>query len=121
MIDELSLGLSTQAADDVWHLARNMRTAGVTVIVVEQSLESVLTRAPRAFFLHEGAVRYDGPPELLPGRTDLLAAHYLRAAHHTTALTPIAPDQVNPAVVLPLDTPITELNRDTESAAPPAA
>jgi ABC-type branched-subunit amino acid transport system ATPase component len=79
LIDELSLGLSVKSSDAAWHLVSALHATGTTVLIVEQSLESVLSRARRAIFLDDGEILYDGSPEKLRERTDLVSARLLAA------------------------------------------
>jgi ABC-type branched-subunit amino acid transport system ATPase component len=72
MIDELTLGLSPAAADDVLDAIAALPATGVTVLLVEQSIRRALAVADEAVFLERGEVRFSGPAPELAGREDLL-------------------------------------------------
>jgi ABC-type branched-subunit amino acid transport system ATPase component/ABC-type branched-subunit amino acid transport system permease subunit len=77
LVDELTLGLAPGTAEEVVAILREVRDAGTTVVVVEQSLDLALDLADRAYFLEQGAVRYEGSPRALVDRTDLVRAVFL--------------------------------------------
>ncbi|MHB8449482.1 MAG: MFS transporter [Mycobacteriales bacterium] len=77
MIDELSLGLAPAAIEALLGVIRELRDAGVTIILVEQSLNVALTIADRAVFMERGQVQFDGPTEDLLGRPDLVRAVFM--------------------------------------------
>jgi branched-chain amino acid transport system ATP-binding protein len=81
MIDELSLGLApTVVAEliDVVHGAHE--ETGVTIIVVEQSVNVALTLAKRAVFMEKGEVRFTGPTSELLERPDILRSVFIAGA-----------------------------------------
>ncbi|HUF33188.1 MAG TPA: MFS transporter [Acidimicrobiales bacterium] len=84
MIDELSLGLSPVAVGALIEIVREIHRRGVTVIVVEQSVNVALTLADRAVFMEKGEVRFSGPTSELLARPDILRAVYVKG---TGALT----------------------------------
>lgn len=77
LIDELSLGLSPKVVGDLLQALEQIRKEGVTLILVEQSVDLALSVASRAVFLEKGRVRFDGPADDLRGRDDLLRAVFL--------------------------------------------
>ena len=60
MIDELSLGLAPLVVEQLLAVVRQFREQGVTVILVEQSVNVALTTADKAFFMEKGAIRFHG-------------------------------------------------------------
>jgi branched-chain amino acid transport system permease protein len=80
LVDELSLGLSSDATHRVQERLRGLRDDGVAIVVVEQSIDRAVELADRAVFLDEGTVRYRGSPEGLRSRPDLVRATFLGAA-----------------------------------------
>jgi ABC-type branched-subunit amino acid transport system ATPase component/ABC-type branched-subunit amino acid transport system permease subunit len=96
LVDELTLGLAPSTTEEVMSVLKELRDAGTTVVVVEQSLDLALEIADRAYFLEGGAVRFDGPPHALLERPDLVRAVFLtedasvptaRAEPHTPRAT----------------------------------
>lgn len=76
-IDELSLGLSPVVVGELLGAVRRLNEQGVTVMLVEQSLNVAASIAPRAMFLERGTVRFTGATEELAGRGDLARAVFL--------------------------------------------
>ena len=77
LIDELSLGLSPIAAQQVLAKVEQLREGGLTIVIVEQSVNVALSIADRAVFMEKGQVRFDGPADDLLERGDLLRAVFL--------------------------------------------
>jgi ABC-type branched-subunit amino acid transport system ATPase component/ABC-type branched-subunit amino acid transport system permease subunit len=95
-IDELSLGLSPAVVGQLVDVVRDINADGVTVVVVEQSVNVALLLAERAVFMEKGRVRFTGPTRDLLNRPDILRAVFLGAAAETEptqarALDPDAP------------------------------
>ncbi len=65
MIDELSLGLAPAVVEQLLEAIRGISDEGITVMLVEQSLNVALTVADRAVFMEKGEIRFDGPTEEL--------------------------------------------------------
>jgi len=84
MIDELSLGLSPAVVAQLLDIVRAIRDRGVTVIVVEQSVNVALTLAEKAIFMEKGEVKFFGKTADLLARPDILRAVYVKG---TGALT----------------------------------
>ena len=83
MIDELSLGLSPTVVGQLMETVREINRRGVTVILVEQSVNVALELADRAIFLEKGEVRFVGPTSELLRRPDIVRAIYVRGAAGT--------------------------------------
>jgi branched-chain amino acid transport system ATP-binding protein len=88
MIDELSLGLSPAVVGELLETVRRIHERGVTIIVVEQSVNVALTLAEKAIFMEKGEVRFFGDTADLLARPDILRAVYVKG---TGALTEGAP------------------------------
>jgi ABC-type branched-subunit amino acid transport system ATPase component len=56
---------------------QELRAAGMTMIIVEQSLNVALALADRAVFMEKGQIRFDGPTRELAERDDLARAVFL--------------------------------------------
>ncbi len=86
MIDELSLGLSPGVVQELLECVRRIHKRGVTIIVVEQSVNVALTIAERAVFMEKGEVKFIGPTRDLLRRPDILRAVYVKGTGaHTSA------------------------------------
>jgi ABC-type branched-subunit amino acid transport system ATPase component/ABC-type branched-subunit amino acid transport system permease subunit len=77
MIDELSLGLSPLLVEQLLGVVRELEGRGVTIVIVEQSVNTALTAADRAYFLEKGRIRFQGLTSELLDRPDLLRAVFL--------------------------------------------
>ncbi|MCB1285136.1 MAG: ATP-binding cassette domain-containing protein [Microthrixaceae bacterium] len=80
MIDELSLGLAPGVVASLLEVVRALHAQGMTIILVEQSVNIALTLAERAVFMEKGAVRFEGPTRELLDRPDILRAVFLNGA-----------------------------------------
>ncbi|MDI2130123.1 MFS transporter [Yinghuangia seranimata] len=77
LIDELSLGLAPVVVQDLLAVVERLKADGLTMIIVEQSLNVALAIADRAVFLEKGQVRFSGDAQELAGRDDLARAVFL--------------------------------------------
>lgn len=80
LIDELSLGLAPVIVGQLLPIVRRMADDGVTVVLVEQSVNVALTVAERAYFMERGRIMFDGPTAELLERPDLLRSVFLSGA-----------------------------------------
>ena len=78
-IDELSLGLAPVIVEGLLDTVRQVRAAGTTVVVVEQSLNIAAALCDRAVFLEKGAIRFEGAPRELLERGDIARSVFLGA------------------------------------------
>jgi ABC-type branched-subunit amino acid transport system ATPase component/predicted MFS family arabinose efflux permease len=77
MIDELSLGLAPIIVQELITMVERLKEEGVTLIIVEQSLNVAAAIADRAIFMEKGQVRFSGPMDELMARDDLARAVFL--------------------------------------------
>ncbi|MEX2393347.1 MAG: ATP-binding cassette domain-containing protein [Actinomycetota bacterium] len=81
MIDELSLGLAPTVVGELIEVVHSVHEqTGVTIIVVEQSVNVALTLAKRAAFMEKGEVRFSGPTADLLERPDILRSVFIAGA-----------------------------------------
>ena len=80
MIDELSMGLAPVVVEQLLPILREMAEQGVTIILVEQSVNVALTVAETAYFMEKGQIRFHGPTAELLDRPDLLRSVFLEGA-----------------------------------------
>ncbi len=92
LIDELSLGLAPVVVGQLLPVVQRLAQEGVTVVLVEQSVNIALTVAQRAYFLERGEIRFAGPTAELLNRPDILRSVFLSGAAQgdssTNTLTP---------------------------------
>ena len=77
MIDELSLGLAPIVVQELIGVVERLKREGVTMIIVEQSLNVAAAIADRAVFMEKGQVRFEGAIADLMARDDLARAVFL--------------------------------------------
>jgi ABC-type branched-subunit amino acid transport system ATPase component len=80
LIDELSLGLAPVTVQLLLEIVRELKQQGLTMVIVEQSLNVALAVADRAIFMEKGQIRFDGPAAELAERDDLARAVFLGAS-----------------------------------------
>ena len=80
LIDELSLGLAPALVQELLEAVRAMNKSGITIVLVEQSVNIALTLADRAYFMEKGEVRFSGATAELLRRRDLLRSVFLEGA-----------------------------------------
>lgn len=85
LIDELSLGLAPTVVADLLEVIRALAASGVTVLVVEQSVNIATAISSRAIFMERGRVRFSGPTPDLSQQPQLLRSVFLRAAERARA------------------------------------
>ena len=76
LIDELSLGLAPALVQELLAAVRKMNESGITILLVEQSVNIALTLADRAYFMEKGEVKFSGKTAQLLKRRDLLRSVY---------------------------------------------
>ena len=77
LIDELSLGLAPVVVQQLLEVVEQLKDDGVTIVVVEQSVNVALSIADRAVFMEKGRIRFEGPARDLMERDDLVRAVFL--------------------------------------------
>ncbi len=80
LIDELSLGLAPVVVGALCRVVRDLNQRGITVVVVEQSVNVALTLAERAVFLEKGRSRFEGNTADLLDRPDILRSVFIAGA-----------------------------------------
>ncbi len=106
LIDELSLGLAPVVVGQLLPIVRRMADDGVTVVLVEQSVNVALTVADRAYFMERGTIRFDGPTAELLERPDLLRSVFLSAAHSDDGGTDDGGTDLDQAVIDRTEAPV---------------
>ncbi|MBB5873326.1 branched-chain amino acid transport system ATP-binding protein [Allocatelliglobosispora scoriae] len=72
LIDELSLGLAPIVVGGLMEMVRRLNATGMTVVVVEQSVNVALALADRLYFLEKGTVAAEHTAAELAGRPELV-------------------------------------------------
>jgi branched-chain amino acid transport system ATP-binding protein len=77
MVDELSLGLAPILVASILEAVRTLNQSGLSILLVEQSLNVSTTIAERALFMEKGEVRFAGSTSDLEG-TDLVRSVFVK-------------------------------------------
>jgi len=80
LIDELSLGLAPTIVGQLFDVVNRIHQSGVTIVLVEQSVNLALNLAKRAVFMEKGEVRFEGPTADLLDRPDILRSVFIAGA-----------------------------------------
>ena len=80
MIDEVSLGLMPKNVDICYEALDALRRAGITIVLVEQSLERVLDMVDHVCVLESGALAWAGSATDARGNPDVIRA-YMGGVH----------------------------------------
>jgi branched-chain amino acid transport system ATP-binding protein len=87
VLDEVSLGLSPKAADEIYAALAEISRGGVSILLMEQSVYRALRVADRAYVMDRGRIVFAGPAaELRDG--DRLPEVYFGATGNAASMTP---------------------------------
>jgi len=75
MLDEPSLGLAPVLVQDIFNIIKNINKKGITILLVEQNVQSTLTFCDRAYVLENGKITLTGTGK------ELLNNEHVRAAY----------------------------------------
>jgi branched-chain amino acid transport system ATP-binding protein len=75
ILDEPSLGLSPLLVEELFGLVSQLRSTGLSILLVEQNVGQSLDIADRAYVMENGQIRFSGTPG------ELLASDTLRQAY----------------------------------------
>jgi len=75
MLDEPSLGLAPVLVQDIFDIIKSVRRQGITVLLVEQNVQSTLTFCDRAYVLENGRITLQGTGD------ELLHDEHVRSAY----------------------------------------
>lgn len=79
IIDELSLGLAPVIVQRLIAVIEQLQREGLSMLIVEQSLNVAMAFAERAVFMEKGEIRFSGPTRELVENGDLVRAVFLGA------------------------------------------
>jgi len=75
MLDEPTEGLAPLIVREVEGIIREIKTQGMTILLVEQNLYSALSLADRCYVIDQGSIKFEGKPEELRGNTEVLSRY----------------------------------------------
>jgi len=76
LLDEPTEGLAPLIVREVEAIVREIKAAGMTILLVEQNLYSALAVADRCYIIDQGEIKWEGSPESLRA-ADEVRARYL--------------------------------------------
>jgi branched-chain amino acid transport system ATP-binding protein len=76
IFDELSLGLAPQVVDQIYQAVDQIRSWGVSIVLIEQSAYRALAVADRVYVIERGRVSFAGVPRELEREQDLREAYF---------------------------------------------
>jgi branched-chain amino acid transport system ATP-binding protein len=88
LIDELSLGLAPTVVGQLIDVVHRIHDTGLTIVVVEQSINVALRLAERAVFMEKGEFRFTGSTQDLLDRPDILRSVFIAGAAGGAPTTP---------------------------------
>jgi branched-chain amino acid transport system ATP-binding protein len=88
LIDELSLGLAPTVVGQLIDVVHRIHDTGLTIVVVEQSINVALRLAERAVFMEKGEFRFTGSTQDLLDRPDILRSVFIAGAAGAEAPAP---------------------------------
>jgi branched-chain amino acid transport system ATP-binding protein len=71
LLDEPTEGLAPLIVREVESIIREIKAAGMTILLVEQNLYSALSVADRCYIIDQGQIRFSGTPEEIRNNEDL--------------------------------------------------
>lgn len=71
LMDEPSLGLAPLLVAEIFRLIAELRSLGMTILVVEQNVRMTLDIADRAYLLNLGRVEFEGTPDQIRAEADI--------------------------------------------------
>ncbi|MGI6161432.1 MAG: ABC transporter ATP-binding protein [Christensenellales bacterium] len=75
ILDEPSLGLAPIIVDEVFEILENLKSVGVSILIIEQNLVKALQLADRGYVLETGHVVLKGPSQDLLHNPDIKKAY----------------------------------------------
>ncbi|HIJ37285.1 MAG TPA: ABC transporter ATP-binding protein [Rhodospirillaceae bacterium] len=75
LLDEPSMGLAPLMVEEVFRLVAELKSAGKTILVVEQNAQMALDVADYAYVLENGRIRLEGPATAIAEDPTVLAAY----------------------------------------------
>jgi len=75
LLDEPTEGLAPLIVREVESIVREIKSHGMTILLVEQNFYSALSVADRCYVIDQGAVAFEGTPDELRGNTEVLGRY----------------------------------------------
>jgi len=76
IIDEMSLGLSPLIVSELFHVLHEIKTQGITILLVEQNVCQTLDEADRAYVMETGHIVMSGNADELMDEEEVINAYF---------------------------------------------
>jgi len=81
LLDEPSMGLAPSIVDEIFRIVASLKNSGMTILLVEQSVNRALEAADYVYVLELGHIVAKGTPATLTQNIDLAGAYLGHAAN----------------------------------------
>ena len=75
LLDEPTEGLAPLIVREVEAIIREIKSKGMTILLVEQNFYSALAVADRCYIIDQGTIKFEGTPDQLRGNTEVLSRY----------------------------------------------
>ena len=75
MLDEPSLGLAPRIVREIFHIIADLRSSGVSILLVEQNARAALQVADYGYVLETGEIAMEGPSSDLAGNPRVVESY----------------------------------------------
>jgi branched-chain amino acid transport system ATP-binding protein len=75
LLDEATEGLAPLLREEIWRTIRQIRATGMTSLIIDKTVTSVTAIADRIIILVKGEIVFQGSPQELKARPDLMHRH----------------------------------------------
>ena len=72
LLDEPSEGLAPLIVQEISRIVTELKTSGLSILLVEQNLSMALNIVDRVYVMSKGVIAYEGTPADLRAQTDLM-------------------------------------------------
>ena len=76
LLDEPMAGVNPSLTDEILDMIRELKSEGMTFLIVEHDVEMIMNISDRVIGMHQGSVLAEGPPEAVQKDEDLLEAYF---------------------------------------------
>jgi branched-chain amino acid transport system ATP-binding protein len=75
LLDEATEGLAPLLREEIWRTIRLIRATGMTTLIIDKTVAAVTTIADRTLILVKGEIVFEGTPQELKARPELMHRH----------------------------------------------
>jgi len=75
ILDEASEGLAPLMREQIWQCLRRLKSAGLSILLIDKNLREILSVADRHFIMEKGAVVWSGSSSDLAAAPDVVRTY----------------------------------------------